>query len=86
MNRFYPRSYASEVHPHLPKDGGLISGRELRRRINAGRWWWAKWSAVGFYAVMADLENECVVERVIPLGSGIHYFRDPFRATLENAR
>jgi hypothetical protein len=35
-----------------------VRGRDLRNRLNAGKWWWQRWSGPGFYARMATLVDE----------------------------
>lgn len=58
-----------------------IEGRELRKRLNAGRWWFLRWSAPAFYALMAELEDTGFVDRKIEREqvAGVtlrrHYFR-----------
>jgi len=41
-----------------------VSGRELRDRLNAGRWWWRRWSGPAFYAHMDRLVREGWAERM----------------------
>jgi DNA-binding PadR family transcriptional regulator len=41
------------------------TGRDVRARLNAGRWWWRKWSGPAFYALMARMEDAGLVERAV---------------------
>jgi hypothetical protein len=54
--------YVDEVLAAMPADGGWVTGRELRARLNAGQWWWSRWSAPGFYAMMSRLADVGLVQ------------------------
>ena len=81
MNREHP--YAALVRAKLA--GGELSGRDLRARLNRGRCWFFRWSAAGFYRLMADLEAAGVVARRIEVRAGgpicllVHHFRTSVR-------
>lgn len=65
-------NFEKTVRIHL-EGFGWMTGRELRKRINAGKWWICQWSSVGFYAGMARLEDEGKVDRFsasLPNGDG----------------
>jgi DNA-binding PadR family transcriptional regulator len=36
---------------------GEWSGRDLRAKLNEGKRWWQRWSSVGFYGLMARMED-----------------------------
>lgn len=43
------------------RQNGMMSGRDLRRALNRSQPWWRQWSDVGFYRLMAQLEDCGVV-------------------------
>jgi hypothetical protein len=43
-----------------------IAGHELRFYLNAGKWWWQRWSALGLYCALRSLaKDELVTRRII---------------------
>lgn len=56
---------SEKIRALLATGGGVLSGSELRARLNGGTpWWrfWARYSGVGFYSLMARLEDWGEVE------------------------
>lgn len=56
------RKHAEAVLSHLD-DFIWLPGHVLRSYLNHGKWFWQRWSGPGFYALMARMEDEGLVER-----------------------
>lgn len=39
-----------------------VSARDLRARVNEGKWFWQRWSLVGFHSAMSRLKYTGFVE------------------------
>lgn len=65
---YVPRHTHRLILAAMPRKGA-VSGRRLRRQLNRGvPWWkfWRRWGLVGFYAAMARLEKDRLVQGFYP--------------------